>query len=133
LCYVERVTCAVRAARRNRLVEWGRHAMIGLCLATSGTAGLGMALLPIPARLESDVSLVVARTEVRVVGDAIDAYAATHGDLCPSSLLAVDVTATDPWGEQLLFGCVERPRSFLVVSKGPDRELGTGDDLVSQH
>ena len=30
----------------------------------------------------------------------------------------------------LLFGCVDGPRAYVVLSKGPDREVGTPDDLI---
>jgi hypothetical protein len=78
----------------------------------------------------------VAEGELRFVGDAVLRYGATHGIACPPSLESLQAEGyllanpVDPWGEPLVFGCVERPHAFVVLCKGPDRQAGTSDDLV---
>jgi len=52
---------------------------------------------------------------------------------CPASLTEAGGAAAaprDPWGEPLVYRCPGLAGdSFELVSKGPDRLLGTGDDL----
>ncbi len=128
----------MQAARRARWQAVVRHAGVVACVAACGLGAVGAAMLPdAPPPLESDAHLViVARGEARFVGDAVDRYAAAHGASCPSSLESLRNEGyllgppIDPWGEPLLFGCVEGPRAFVVMSKGPDRMAGTDDDII---
>jgi len=138
VCFLERKRTALRIVRRMRLRAAARTAGVVTCLMASGMAAVGAALLPDPARpAEGDAHLaLVARGELRFVGDAVEHWAESHGQTCPPSLAALRrdgyllAAPIDPWGEQLLFGCVEGPRAFVVMSKGADREAGTDDDLM---
>jgi hypothetical protein len=137
-CYRERMIALKRAMRRVALRHAARRVGVVGCVALSGAAAVGAALLPetSPVLFSDPHTEIVARGEVRFVGDAVQRYTETHGASCPSSLgdlrregylLAAPV---DPWGQPLLYGCVEGPRAFVVMSKGPDQTLGTLDDLV---
>jgi hypothetical protein len=138
VCFLERKRAAGRMLRRLRLRGALRTAGVVTCLAASGLAAVGAALLPEPAHpVDADVHLlIVARGELRFVGDAVERWADEHGQTCPPSLSELRregfllAAPNDPWGEPLLFGCVEGPRAFVVMSKGPDREAGTDDDLM---
>jgi hypothetical protein len=138
VCFLERKRAAERLLRRLRLRSAARTAGVVACLAASGLAAVGAALIPEPPHpLEGEAHLMlVARGELRFVADAVERWAADHGQECPPSLAALRrdgflITAPiDPWGEPLMFGCVEGPRAFVVLSKGPDRQTGTDDDLM---
>jgi hypothetical protein len=138
LCHQEELAAEVRAERNRRLRVLGHRAGVTACVAATALAGIGAALIPdppLPVGSEGH-TLIVARGEVRFVADAVERYWNSHGATCPPSLgelrregflLAAPV---DPWGEPLLYGCIESPRSFVVLSKGPDRLAGTADDVV---
>jgi hypothetical protein len=138
LCHRDEQAARARAERNRRLRLVGHRAGVAACIAATGMAGVGAALIPDrPSGLGSDGhTMIVARGEVRFVADAVQRFWDTHGGTCPASLgelrkegylLAAPV---DPWGEPLLFGCIEAPRSFVILSKGPDRLAGTADDVA---
>jgi hypothetical protein len=138
LCYREELIARARAERNRKLRVVGHRAGVAACIAATALAGIGAALIPdppLPAGPEGHTT-IVARGEVRFVADAVERYWNSHGATCPPSLgelrhegflLAAPV---DPWGEPLLYGCIEAPRSFVVLSKGPDRLAGTADDVA---
>jgi hypothetical protein len=138
VCYRERLIAMKRTIRRERLSALARRAAVVTCVALSGAAAAGAALLPeapMPSANDPHLS-IVARGEVRFIGDAVQRYSDAHGAGCPVSLGELRregyllVAPIDPWGEPLLYGCVETPRAFVVLSKGPDHEVGTDDDLL---
>jgi hypothetical protein len=107
-------------------------------IALSGIGVAGAALLPgsgLPGLDDGRLTLV-ARGEVRFVGESLLRYSDAHGATCPASLDELRKAGyimsapVDPWGEPLLFGCVEGPRAFVILSKGHDREVGTDDDVL---
>jgi hypothetical protein len=138
VCYRDRVEGIQRAIRAQRWQTLGRRAAVVASVALSGAAIVGAAMVPdAPPRAASDPHLsIVARGEVRFVADAVQRWSDSHGATCPRSLgdLRADgyllLAPTDPWGEPLLFGCVDSPRAFVILSKGPDREIGTDDDVL---
>jgi hypothetical protein len=138
VCYRERVEAVRREIRRGNVIRLARRAAVIGSVALSGAAAAGAALLPEAHSLQptNPHVAVVARGEVRFVGDAVQRYSDAHGASCPDSLVTLRregyllINPVDPWGEPLLYGCVEAPRAFVVLSKGPDREIGTEDDLL---
>jgi hypothetical protein len=138
LCYREELLSHLRQERSRRLRRIGHQVGVGACIAATALAGVGAALLPDPPLPESGEghSAYVARGEVRFVADAVGRYWDVHGATCPPSLGELRregflVSApVDPWGEPLLYGCIEAPRSFVVLSKGADRLAGTADDIA---
>jgi len=81
-----------------------------------------------------------AKQMVLTVGSAVDLYSTQHNDPCPSNGVAGLVSEKllkkhpkDPWGQELVFTCPgsNNPDGADVVSKGPDRQEGTGDDIRS--
>lgn len=72
-----------------------------------------------------------------IVNGAVIQYQASHSGQCPSgiddlkSAGLIDKTK-DEWGEDLILTCPGSVNtdSFDLVSKGPDRKLGTPDDIV---
>jgi hypothetical protein len=127
-----------RALRRARLERAARRIGVVSCVAFSGVAAVGAALLPdAPQPFGGDPHLaIVAHGQVRFVGDAVLRFTDSRAGQCPSSLRELRregfliAPPIDPWGEPLLFGCVEQPRAFVVLSKGADRLAGTEDDVI---
>jgi hypothetical protein len=125
-------------SRRNHATQIIREASIFGCIVIAGSLGLLAALLPeLPQRTSSSMrEQSVAEGELRFVGDAVLRYGAAHDAACPPSLQSLKeegyllANPIDPWGEPLLFSCVEQPHAFVVVCKGPDLQAGTSDDLV---
>ncbi len=74
-----------------------------------------------------------ARLDARAIANAIDLYQIKHGQL-PDSLEALlpneirDIRG-DPWGDPYIY-VVIGPKDYRVVSYGPDRCPGGGDDIV---
>jgi len=138
VCYRERMQALKAAARKQQLGTLARRGAVIGCVALSCAAAAGAAAWPDgPSPSVSDPHLsIVARGEVSFIAGAVQAYSDAHGATCPPSLGDLRkggyllVAPIDPWGETLLYGCVESPRAFVVLSKGPDREVGTNDDLV---
>lgn len=139
VCHCERVERERRARRRAALERAGRRAGVIACVAFSGVAAVGAALLPDapPMSFAADPHLrIVAHGQVRFVADAVQKWAEVRGGGCPASLhdLRSDgflvAAPVDPWGEPLLFGCVSEPHAWVVMSKGPDRLAGTDDDVT---
>jgi hypothetical protein len=137
ICRRDALTMRMRLQRREKLRRFGHRAGVGACIAATALAGVGAALIPDPPLVAGNDghAQIVARGEVRFVADAVQRYWESHAATCPASLgelraegylLAAPV---DPWGEPLLFGCIDEPRSFVVLSKGPDRLAGTVDDI----
>ena len=82
------------------------------------------------ARIESTRALVEARRA------AVELWQATHSDLCPTHddlvrdrVIDPQSAPDDPWGTRLQIVCTEE--GIEVRSAGPDKELGTGDDIPS--
>lgn len=80
------------------------------------------------ARIESTKALVEARRA------AVELWQATHSDLCPTHddlvrdrVIDPQSAPDDPWGTRLQIVCTEE--GIEVRSAGPDKELGTIDDI----
>jgi hypothetical protein len=137
LCCREELLARIRVDRHRRMRRLGHQVGVAACIAATALAGLGAALLPDPPLPVSSEGHgeAVARAEVRFVADAVERYFDSHGATCPPSLGELRregylaAPPVDPWGEPLLYGCMEAPRSFVVLSKGPDRLAGTADDV----
>jgi len=76
----------------------------------------------------------VLPTQLQQVEAALDAYAAEHGSypddlarIVPGYLPSSDFLI-DPWGTQLRLVHGEGEKS-LLISAGPDRAFGSGDDI----
>lgn len=71
------------------------------------------------------------------VDDAYPRWRSATGRVCPPDLrtLAPDHATRDPWGNELVMACTtlveSRTPTLLVRSAGPDKRLGTLDDLDS--
>ena len=81
-----------------------------------------------------------AKRTVHIVAGAVDLFSTQHNDPCPSNGVAGLVSEKllqkhpkDPWGQELLFTCpgTNNPDGADVVSKGPDKQEGTPDDIRS--
>jgi len=137
-CYRERRARLRRAQRQKRLTEAARNAALFACIATSGVAAVAAAMLPDSALCVSGTphAVQVARGRVRLVGQAVQHFVEVTGGTCPASLGTLRragflaAPAIDPWGEPLLYGCVDTPSAFVVLSTGPDQIPGTDDDLL---
>lgn len=76
-------------------------------------------------------------TTVKVIEMGVELWRATHDDLCPTVEQLVrdrvldpkPAVANDPWGTAFTIQCSDEAVS--VRSAGPDRKLGTADDIVS--
>ena len=72
----------------------------------------------------------------QIVDDAFPRWASEHPGACPATIdellpHGVDI-ATDLWGRDYVIRCApDDPRSFALTSRGPDRTLGTADDIRS--
>jgi hypothetical protein len=138
VCWRERQAAIRKVLRKQELGNVARRAAVVACVALSGAAAAGAALMPQAhfVTAQDPHLAIVARGEVSFIADAVQRYSDAHGATCPRSLgeLRKDgyllVAPVDPWGEPLLYGCVESPRAFVVMSKGPDHEVGTDDDLL---
>jgi hypothetical protein len=139
VCHCERVERERRARRRAALETAGRRAGVVACVAFSGLAAVGAALLPDapPTSFAGEPHLrLVAHGQVRFVADAVQHWSETRGGGCPDSLRELRAEGflisppVDPWGEPLLLGCIAEPHAWVVMSKGPDRLAGTADDIT---
>ncbi len=110
------------------------------------TGGLEAArrAVDVPGRVAdaaAEARAVKASVEVRMLADAVRLYYAKNGRL-PESLAVLaapddrghrvlEELPGDPWGSAYALVPGERPRDFAVVSAGPDRAVGTADDVSS--
>jgi hypothetical protein len=108
--------------------------ILGLALAgVLGTVGLGWR-----ATGAEYAARDAARTQLLADSQAILEWREQHPrQTCPPSLTAVlgatARTPRDPWGEPLVYRCPGTAGAgFELLSKGPDRVLGTGDDLQEE-
>jgi hypothetical protein len=134
LCYREELEARQRYQRVRRRKQVAHQLGVAACIAATAMAGIGAALLPDPP--PPPRQSLVARGEVRFVAQAVERYWDAHGGICPPSLGQLQEEGyllgppLDPWGEPLLYGCVESPRSFVILSKGADHLAGTDDDIA---
>ncbi len=77
-----------------------------------------------------------AESTLNVLRAAVELWRATHDDVCPSvEDMVRDVLDSkpalfkDPWGAPYAIQCSDE--AISVRSAGPDRKLGTADDIVS--
>jgi general secretion pathway protein G len=84
-----------------------------------------------------DARLKIARIQVRDVAHTVEQYVIAH-DTCPSLEQLVNEEylrqfPKDPWGSPLVLRCPGQHKRDPadIVSPGPDREFGTGDDVNS--
>ena len=78
------------------------------------------------------------RTDLLVIEGAATLYVVRNGGRCPSSVadlvedgqLSGSARTADAWGTDFSVEC-EPPSDPVVVSAGPDRTIGTEDDLRS--
>ena len=103
-------------------------AIIGLIVSVVGTAVY---------KHWQEARLRIARIQVRNVMHTVEQYVIAH-DACPTleQLVNEDYLRQlpkDPWGSPLTLRCPGQHKKDPadVVSPGPDREVGTGDDINS--
>jgi general secretion pathway protein G len=84
-----------------------------------------------------DARLKIARIQVRDVLHTVEQYVVAR-DTCPTleQLVSEEYLRQlpkDPWGSPLVLRCPGQHKKDAadVVSLGPDREVGTADDIVS--
>jgi len=78
-----------------------------------------------------------AKRTVLTVGQAVELYSTQNSDPCPNGVAELvserllKKHPKDPWGEELVFICPgnNNPDGADVVSKGPDKQEGTEDDI----
>jgi hypothetical protein len=135
-CHREQRAAEARQRNRERLRLVAHRAGVAACIAAATLAAVGAALIPDPPVGDREAhAMIVARGQVGFVAEAVGRYWSAHGDTCPASLAQLRIEGflasppIDPWGEPLLYGCIDSPRSFVVLSKGPDRLAGTADDI----
>jgi general secretion pathway protein G len=105
-------------------------AIIGLMMGTVGVVAFNK---------YQKAKLTNAKQVVSNVKQALVHYAMENKDPCPKDLKElkaqkqIDKDPKDPWGEELIFKCPGEHDADGgdVVSKGPDRKLGTEDDINS--
>lgn len=78
-----------------------------------------------------------ARPQAEAESAAVQLWRATHDDSCPSHEVLVrdrmideNKGPEDPWGTRLSITCADD--AITVRSAGPDRKLGTSDDVVAE-
>ena len=105
-------------------------AIIGLMMGTVGVVAFNK---------YQKAKLTNAKQVVSNVKQALVHYAMENKDPCPKDLAElkaqkqIDKDPKDPWGEELVFKCPGEHDTdgADVISKGPDRKLGTEDDINS--
>jgi hypothetical protein len=111
--------------------------LVGMAL-TWGAAGVGLAMAFRPVyRCPSKVSRAIR--QVKAARDAVTQYmietpSCPHGiDELVAGKYLERSAAKDPWGSQLVLTCpgMNDADGADVASAGPDRELGTTDDIKS--
>lgn len=114
------------AARGMTLVEIMIVVIIMALIAT------GVAYAVIPMLL--DARIRQTESDVRVIQQAAQLYMVRHADECPSAVddlsLASSARHTDAWGSSFTIDCAMGIEP-VVMSPGPDRQFGTGDDITS--
>lgn len=76
-----------------------------------------------------------ARVETQTISMAVELWQASHPDACPTfdelvrdKVMDPNKENEDPWGQPYAIQCSESGVS--ISSNGPDRELGTDDDIA---
>ena len=124
----------LKAARRRRsrgmtLIE------ILVVLAIIGLIVGGVSVVAFSALADSKVK--AAASDVIKLQAACEQFMLQKNDKCPKTmadLKAAGVVARvqkDPWGEEFQIVCPGEHGSVDVISYGPDRKAGGGDDVVS--
>jgi general secretion pathway protein G len=125
-------TIRQRARRRRRregmtLVE----IMVVVIIMALIAAAVGFAVVPMIEQSKIDSTRIDART----IKGAASLYVArsggcpTVGDLIDRGLLDADQRTTDGWENEFTIEC--RGRNIVVISGGPDGQIGTEDDIRS--
>jgi hypothetical protein len=81
----------------------------------------------------------VAQEQERIIRNAASSNRSAHQDTCPtvellvaSGKLEADFPTRDPWGTPYAIACKET-YDVTVTSAGPDRTMGTADDVHAPH
>ena len=110
---------------------------LGMLLALAGRYGVPWGASKTAHVAYEDTKLIVARHDVANVVNACEQYLLQRHDKCPRNtedLRAAGVVSRaqkDPWGEDFIIKCPGDYGSVDVVSTGPDRKPGGGDDIGS--
>ena len=84
-----------------------------------------------------DAKLKSAGNDVINVQKACEQYMLQKNDKCPKSMQdlkaagVVSRVQKDPWGEEFIITCPGEHGPVDVMSYGPDKKVGGGDDIVS--
>ena len=85
-----------------------------------------------------EASTDTAKKDVVLIDQAAQLYRMQHRGACPPDLEALakatkaKLQLDDPWGTDYDLSCPDSTRS-LVRSAGPDKKLGTADDIDNGH
>jgi hypothetical protein len=84
-------------------------------------------------RLSARERATSTRMRIELLEEVVARYKADHGGACPATLDAIAPRPVDAWGERFAFRCpgIHDEAGADIVSKGPDRVLGTDDDVWS--
>ena len=116
--------------------------LLGIALCTVCIFAVGVLLLVlVTSEGNREPSLPPVRTQLAELEKAINIYAMGHGGKLPETLeelargsegeppLLKKEGLTDPWGTP--FGYERKGRRFTITSAGPDRVMGTADDVTN--
>lgn len=116
-------------ARGMTLIE------IMIVVAIIAMVGGAVAVVAIPRMREAQVK--TAETAARTVRNAVQQWQLANNDYasCPTVSELVQEkhldsgqSTTDPWGEEFAIRC--DGDEIVVASKGPDKKVGSADDVV---
>ena len=110
---------------------------LGVLLVMAGIYGVPWAANKTAQVAYEDAKVIGARNDVIMVAKSCEQYLLQKSDKCPRStedLRAAGVVSRaqkDPWGEEFVIKCPGEHGPVDVMSTGPDRKPGGGDDLGS--
>lgn len=115
------------AERGMTLVEIMIVVIIMALIAT----GVAFAVIP----MLGEARATQTSSDMQVIQGAVTLYMVHHGT-CPGSVqdlvsdrrLSASARTTDAWGSEFNISC-EGDSEPVIVSPGPDRQLGTSDDI----
>ncbi len=110
---------------------------LGVLLVLAGIYGVPWVADKTAKVAYDDAKLMGARNDVIMVRVLSEQYLLQRNDKCPRSyedLRSAGVASRvhkDPWGEDFVIRCPGEHGPVDVVSNGPDRKPGGGDDIGS--
>lgn len=117
---------ALETQRGMSLIE----IMIVLAIIGMILGGVGV----VAFRRFSTSQLSTAKNTAIEIQNAVDMYRVSHGSKCPKSVKELKAAGEiaravkDPWGQDYVIDCGDSVM-VKVSSAGPDKEMGTDDDI----